>query len=70
MFRIFKPKGTLKEGDVYKTKIEIASEILTELVDWGFKIELVLADSLYGESSSFISTLDQFQIPWVLASLK
>nr|CAD5935236.1 putative transposase for insertion sequence element IS701 [Planktothrix pseudagardhii]CAD5953938.1 putative transposase for insertion sequence element IS701 [Planktothrix pseudagardhii] len=67
VFRVFKPKGTLKEGDVYKTKIEIASEILTELVDWGFQIELVLADSLYGESSSFISTLDQFQIPWVLA---
>ncbi|CAD5970101.1 putative transposase for insertion sequence element IS701 [Planktothrix tepida] len=59
VFRVFKPKGTLKEGDVYKTKIEIASEILTELVDWGFQIELVLADSLYGESSSFISTLDQ-----------
>ena len=67
VFRIFKLKGTLKEGDVYKTKIKIASEILTELVDFGFKIELVLADSLYGESSSFISTLDKFQIPWVLA---
>jgi SRSO17 transposase len=58
VFRVFKPKGTLKEGDVYKTKIEIVSEILTELVELGFQIELVLADSLYGESSSFISTLD------------
>ncbi len=51
---MFKPKGTLKEGDVYKTKIEIASEIITELVDLGFLIELVLADSLYGESSLFM----------------
>ncbi len=33
--QVFQPKGTLKEGDVYKTKIEIASEIITELVDWG-----------------------------------
>ncbi len=33
----------------------------------GVKIELVLADSLYGESSRFISKLDQFKLPWVLA---
>lgn len=67
IFKVFKPKGTLKEGDVYKTKIELASEILTELVEWGFKIELVLADSLYGESSLFISTLDKLELHWVLA---
>ena len=33
----------------------------------GFKIEWVLADSLYSESSLFISTLDKFELPWVLA---
>lgn len=33
----------------------------------GFKIELVLADSLYGEASLFIETLDQYKLPWVLA---
>jgi SRSO17 transposase len=69
-FRVFKPKGTLKEGDVYKTKIEIASEIITELVDLGFQIELVLADSLYGESSLFISTLDKFELAWVKRNKK
>ncbi|BAY86509.1 transposase [Calothrix parasitica NIES-267] len=47
--KIFKPKGTLKEEDKYKTKIQLASEIITELIDYGFNIELVLADSLYGE---------------------
>jgi SRSO17 transposase len=47
--KIYKPKGTLKESDKYKTKIDLASEIITELVDEGFNIELVLADSLYGE---------------------
>ena len=57
----------LKEEDKYKTKIELASEIIEELVDFGFKIELVLADSLYGESSSFIRTLDKFQLTWILS---
>jgi SRSO17 transposase len=64
---IFKPKGTLKEGDIYQTKIELASEIITELIDWGFNIELVLADSLYGEASSFIATLNKYKLPWVIA---
>lgn len=30
--KIFKPKGTLKESDKYKTKIELASEIITERI--------------------------------------
>ena len=67
MFKVFKPKGTLKENDTYKTKIELASEIVTELIDFGFKIELVLADSLYGEASSFIRILEQHKLPWLLA---
>ena len=65
--KVFKPKGTLKSEDSYKTKIEIATEIITELVKLGFNIELVLADSLYGEASSFIATLNKYKIPWVLA---
>lgn len=44
--KVFKPKGALKEGDQYKTKIELASELITELIETGFHIELVLADSL------------------------
>ena len=67
IFRVFKPRGTLKESDTYKTKIELASSIVTELIEFGFKIELVLADSLYGEASSFIRTLDKYQLPWVVA---
>lgn len=31
------------------TKIELATEIIIELIELGFNIELVLADSLYGE---------------------
>ena len=67
MFKVFKPKGTLKEGDKYQTKIELASEILKELIELGFKIDLVLADSLYGEASSFIRTLDELKFPWIVA---
>lgn len=58
--KVFKPKGTLKAEDKYKTKIDLATEILTELMDEGFNIELVLADSLYGESSQFISKLVEY----------
>jgi SRSO17 transposase len=39
--KVFKPKGTLKVEDKYKTKIELASEIITELIESGFNIELV-----------------------------
>jgi len=49
---VFKPKGTLKAEDKYQTKIELAAEIITELIKGSFK--LVLADSLYG-GSQFLS---------------
>ena len=65
--KIFKPKGTLKEKDKYKTKIQLASEIITELIDYGFNIELVLADSLYGEASQFIRTLEKYKLRYVVA---
>lgn len=57
LFKVFKPEGRLKKEDEYKTKIELAIEIITEIIDLGFKVELVLADSLYGESSQFIKKL-------------
>ena len=46
MFKVFKPRKTLKESDTYQTKIELASSIVTELIEFGFKIESVLADRL------------------------
>ena len=65
--KIFKPKGTLKESDKYKTKIELASEIITELIESGFNIELVLADSLYGESSQFIRKIAEYNLAYVVS---
>lgn len=67
IFKVFKPKKALKEEDYYQTKIELASEIIEELIEFGFNIELVLADSLYGESNPFIRTLDKYQLSWIVA---
>lgn len=64
--KVFKPKGTLKSGDKYKTKIELASEIITELIEEGFNIELVLADSLYGDSQ-FLSKVAEYDLGYVVA---
>ena len=65
---MFKPKETLKSEDKYKTKIELASKMIAKLISFGFKIKLVLADSLYGESSQFIRLLDKFELHYVVAS--
>lgn len=65
--KVFKPKGTLKESDKYKTKIELASEIITELIESGFNIELVLANSLYGESSQFIRKIAEYNLAYVVS---
>ena len=67
LFKVFKPQATLKVEDKYKTKIELATEIITELIELGFNIELVLADSLYGESSQFIKKLAAYNLVYVVA---
>lgn len=67
LFKVFKPKQRLKPDDVYQTKLQLAQSIIAELASFGFKIELVLADSFYGESSAFVSLLDRLNLPWILA---
>lgn len=64
---MFKPKHRPKPGDVYQTRVakECKASPL-ELVALGFKIELVLADSLYGESHPFVGFLDRLQLPWII----
>ena len=66
-FQIFKPKGTLKPSEQYKTKIDWAGEIITELIDYGFQIEFVLADSLYSESSQFMKILNKYKLPYIVS---
>jgi SRSO17 transposase len=67
IFKIFKPSKRLKPDDKYKTKPELAKEIIEELRELGFQFEIVLADSLYGESSNFIDVLYKYNIQFVVA---
>lgn len=64
---MFKPLGTLKAEDKYQTKIELAAEIIASLMNEGFNIKLVLADSLYGESGQFLSKLVEHNLDYVVA---
>jgi SRSO17 transposase len=67
LFKIYKPKGCLQPGDVYQTKPKLALSILQELVTWGFRIKLVLADSLYGERGDIIRYLQKLGLPFIVA---
>lgn len=67
LFKIFKPRTRLHPEDEYRTKPQLAVEILKTLKHLGFKIKLVLADSFYGESGDFVSTLRQFGFPFIVA---
>ena len=65
LFEVYKPKGRLKAGDEYRTKPQLAAQVLRAVRQAGFNIALVLADSLYGESDSFLEALDD--LPFALA---
>jgi len=68
MFRIYKPKERLKAGDEYQSKPQIAADMVRALLKLGFNIELVLADSLYGEGgANFIGVLDELKLEYVVA---
>jgi len=67
-FEVYKPKARLKAGDTHRSKPEIGAAIVKELCALGFEFDFVLADSAYGESgSSFVRTLHQLKLPYVLA---
>ena len=67
-FEVCKPRKRLKEGEEYYSKPQIAATIIRDLQALGFKFELVLADSLYGESKvNFIDVLNELKLPYILA---
>ena len=69
MFEVYKPQGCLKPGEIYRSKPQIAADMIRQLQDFGFAFDLVLADSQYGESTScFVTLLRQLQLPYVLAT--
>lgn len=57
----------MKEKDKYKSKPQLAIEIIETLRDLEFNFELVLADSLYGESSEFINALEKYNLNYIVA---
>lgn len=67
-FEVYRPKERLKNGDVYRSKPEIAAQMLRELKAIGVRFKLVLADSLYGESgSNFVDVLYELKLDYAVA---
>jgi len=57
-FEGYKPRERLKEKEEYQSKPQIAAQLIRQLQAMGFVFELVLADSLYGESKqNFVNVL-------------
>ncbi len=68
LFEVYKPREKLKPGDKYFTKPQIGAILIRKLQLMGFKFNLVLADSLYGESgTNFISVLDELDLNYLVA---
>ena len=67
VFKVLKPRQRLKDEDDYKTKPQLAVEIIRELQSLGFNIELVLTDSMYGESGDVIGALCQLKLHFIVA---
>ena len=68
LFEVYKPPERLQPGDKYRTKPEIAAQLIKKLSSMGFNFNLVLADSLYGESrTNFISVLDEQKKNYIVA---
>ncbi len=68
LFEVYKPKEKLKSGDKYLTKPQIGAMLIRKLQLMGFKFNLVLADSLYGESgTNFVSVLDELELNYLVA---
>jgi SRSO17 transposase len=67
MFEVFKPRPSLKATDGYQTKPQLALQLLRELKTRGFPFQLVVADSLYGESSEFLEGLLELDLTFVVA---
>jgi SRSO17 transposase len=68
LFEVYKPREKLKPGDKYLTKPQIGAILIKKLQLMGFNFNLVLADSLYGESgTNFVSVLDELGLNYLLA---
>ncbi len=70
IFEVYKPRERLQPGDKYLTKPEIAVVMIRKLRAMGFRFNLVVADSLYSESSKhFIQLLNKLNLNCIVAIL-
>ena len=68
LFEVYKLREGLQLADKYRTKPEIAALLIKKLSSMGFNFNLILADSLYRESSiNFISVLDEQKKNYIFA---
>jgi SRSO17 transposase len=68
-FEVYKPRERLKDTEQYQSKPQIASQMIRQLQAMGFQFELVLADSLYGESMD-CGTRRRGSLPRTLAGVQ
>ena len=67
-FDVDKPRERLKPGETDLSKPQIAARMIRQMQALGFRFELVLADSLYGEAhTNFVNVLDELKLPYILA---
>jgi SRSO17 transposase len=64
---LYKPKTCLKPGDRFRTKPELALDLIQQLLALGLHVDVVLADTVYGEHQGFVSALDQLGLHYVVA---
>lgn len=66
-FAVFKPQKRLHDNDTYQTKPTLAIALVKDLMAQDFQIDLVLADSLYGESHELIAALNELKLSFIVA---
>jgi SRSO17 transposase len=66
-YALYKPKTCLKPGDVFRTKPELALDLIRQLLAFGFSFDVVLADTVYGEHHGFVTAMDQLRVHYVVA---
>lgn len=67
LFEVFKPRPCLRATDRYQTKPQLAIQMVRTLKALGFPFRLVVADSLYGESSEFVEALLALELDFIVA---
>jgi len=66
-FEVYKPKARLLDTDTYRSKPEIAAQMVREIKQMGFEIELVLADSLMEKVKVILGCLEELKLNFVVA---